>query len=56
MKGVEAGKAVIRFPWQMSLLSRISALGSRRVRDWFWDRRLPPLRQAGAESSSEGDA
>jgi short-subunit dehydrogenase len=56
MKGVEAGKAVIRFPWQMSLLSRVSALGSRRVRDWFWDRRLPPLRQGGAESSHEAES
>ena len=44
IKGVEAGKGVIRFPWQMSWLSRLCALGPRWIRDWFWDRRLAPLR------------
>ncbi len=48
MKGVEAGKGVIRFPWQMSLLSRVCALGPRWIRDRFWDRKLSPLRAADA--------
>jgi NAD(P)-dependent dehydrogenase (short-subunit alcohol dehydrogenase family) len=54
MKGVEAGKGVIRFPWQMSLVSRVCALGPRWIRDWFWDRRLPPLREPPADDGGAG--
>ncbi len=52
MKGVEAGRGVIRFPWQMSLLSRVCALGPRWIRDRYWDRRLAPLRVAGADAGA----
>jgi short-subunit dehydrogenase len=43
IRGVEAGKAVIRFPWQMSVLSRLGASIPRSLRELFLDRYLPRI-------------
>jgi NADP-dependent 3-hydroxy acid dehydrogenase YdfG len=50
MKGVEAGEKLIRFPGQMSVISRVAAIMPREVRDRFWDHYLPPL-DAGREET-----
>jgi len=49
IRGVDAGRAVIRFPWQMSLLSRVGLLVPRAVQDRVWERMLPPLEAVSAE-------
>jgi len=51
VRGVEAGRGLIRFPWQMSLLSRIGVLVPRGLQDRFWDRMLPPLAASGAQEA-----
>jgi NADP-dependent 3-hydroxy acid dehydrogenase YdfG len=43
IRGVEAGKRVVRFPFRMSLLSRLGTFVPRPWRDRFWDRLLPQL-------------
>jgi NADP-dependent 3-hydroxy acid dehydrogenase YdfG len=43
VRGVEAGKSVIRFPWQMSVLSRMGASLPRGLRERILDRYLPPI-------------
>ena len=43
IRGVEAGKRVIRFPWQMSILSRMGASLPRGLRERIIDRYLPPI-------------
>jgi NADP-dependent 3-hydroxy acid dehydrogenase YdfG len=43
IRGVEAGKRVIRFPFRMALLSRLGTFVPRPWRDRFWDRLLPRL-------------
>jgi NADP-dependent 3-hydroxy acid dehydrogenase YdfG len=41
--GAESGRPLIRFPWQMSWLSRLGLLVPRKLQDRVWDRMLPPL-------------
>jgi NADP-dependent 3-hydroxy acid dehydrogenase YdfG len=50
--GAERGQRLIRFPWQLSTLSRLGVLVPRRLQDRFWDRMLPPLSTISAEQRS----
>ena len=45
--GVEAGRRTLRFPWRMAVLSRLGTFVPRVIRDWFWDRMLPPIAASG---------
>jgi NADP-dependent 3-hydroxy acid dehydrogenase YdfG len=52
--GAEAGRPHIRFPWQMSILSRIGLLVPRKLQDRVWDRMLPPLTHVDPDDVSGG--
>ena len=44
VRGVEAGVPVIRFPWQLSLLNRLTSLVPRSLRTLWWRQVLAPLK------------